>query len=83
MNFLVAFTVSFVYIFLKATQQLNVLHLRYKWVMPVSLGMALCEATIVLLVVNTGIASALFIGLGGGLGCMLSMSLFGKKKGMR
>ena len=77
--YVIAFAVSFVYIFLKATQQINVVGQRYKWILPVSMGMALCEASIVLLVVNTHWTVAIAVGLGGGLGAMSSMYTVGRK----
>lgn len=71
--------VSFVYIFLKAWQQINVVTLRYGWVFPTSVCMGLCEVAIVLLVVK---ADTIFLGLangvGSGFGAMLAMRLHQK-----
>lgn len=71
--------VSFVYIFLKAWQQINVVTLRYAWVFPTSVCMGLCEVAIVLLVVR---ADTIFLGVangvGAGLGAMLAMRLHQK-----
>lgn len=75
MTYLLAFAVSFVYVALRAFQQLNVQHDRYKWIIPASLGMALCEATIIVQIVNQGITLALPIGIGASLGCMAAMQL--------
>jgi len=50
MYFVTAFTVSFVYIYLKAWQQINVMHKRYKAVPLVAMLMALCEVTTIGLV---------------------------------
>lgn len=79
-SYIIAFAVSFVYIFLKATQQINVIHQDYKWVLPVSMMMALCEATIVVFIVKVDWTVAFAVGLGGGLGCMTSMYTIGRKK---
>ena len=71
--FLTAFTVSFVYIYLKAWQQINVMQKRYKAVPLVSILMALCEVTTIGLVVHTSFWLFIPIGIGGALGCLLSM----------
>jgi len=71
--FLTAFTVSFVYIYLKAWQQINVMHKRYKAVPVVAMLMALCEVTTIGLVVHTSFWLFIPIGIGGALGCLLSM----------
>lgn len=79
--FALSFVITFIYIFLKASQQINVVKNRYLWVMPTSIGMGLCEVSMVLLVVRAdtlllGIAT----GVAGGLGCMLAMRChFGAK----
>lgn len=76
-----SFLVAFVSVFLKAWQQINVIHERYKLVPLVSILMAMCEVSVVLLVANT-LSFWLFIpiGIGGALGCMLSMYLNHKYK---
>ncbi len=76
----IAFMASFIFIFFKATQQLNVFHLRYAPVIPCSIAMAICEVSIIVMVVKTTFWVFIPIGLGGGIGCLLSMKLFGKKK---
>jgi hypothetical protein len=75
---IVCSAVSFIYVFLKAWQQLNVVEGRYAWVMPTSIGMGLCEVAIVLLVVkaNTVLLGAAN-GVGAGLGAILAMRLHG------
>lgn len=75
MEYLIAFAVSFVYIFLKAWQQINVVYKKYKAVPLVSMLMALCEVTIVTLVVKSNIWLFIPIGVGGAIGCMLSMHI--------
>jgi len=79
MTYLIAFATSFVYIALKATQQLNVVHKQYMWVLPTSMAMALCEVYVIATAAKTGFGwLAFFIGLGAGLGCMTSMYFHGK-----
>lgn len=82
MIYLLSFLVTFVYIFLKATQQLNVMHGNYCAVFPVSLGMGLCEVGIVLLVIKAdslllGVAN----GVAGGLASMAAMRVYSRLKG--
>lgn len=76
MIFLISAAVSFIYIFLKATQQLNVVSGQYWRVWPTSMLMGICEATILIYVVK---ADTIWIGIangfGGGLGAMVGMWL--------
>ena len=76
--------VSFLYIFLKSTQQLNVVSGRYWLVWPVSIGMGLCEATILIYVVK---ANSVWVGaangIGGGAGAMVGMLLHSYMKRRR
>lgn len=75
-NVAILFSLSFAYIWLKAFQQLNVMHNQYRWVMPMSFGMGLCEVAMILLLVKADtIALGLVTGLGAGLGAMLAMYL--------
>ena len=84
MNYLFAFGASFVYIWAKATQQLQVVNFRYWRIMPMSLVMATCEVFIMVNVIRTadsfgGLAFlALCIGIGAGLGCLTAMFLYKK-----
>lgn len=77
MHILIAsFAASFCFVALKAFQQLNVVHGQYLMVLPTSWFMAACEVYVVLSVARSqtwdiGIVNA--IGLGGGLGCVVSM----------
>jgi hypothetical protein len=76
---LTIFAVTFVYVALKALQQLQVVNYEFARVLPVSLGMALCEVTIMLSVVHdVGFWGFIPMGLGGGLGAMFSMYLHKK-----
>lgn len=86
MTYLLAFAVSFLYIFLKATQQRQVMAAEYLKMPPVSMAMAFCEVFIVASVARTAdtvaelIILAVFIGLGGGLGSMLGTYLHARKR---
>lgn len=78
------FALSFAYVFLKAMQQLTVANFIYARVLPLSLGMGLCEVSIVLLVVKAdSIVMGLINGLGAGLGALTAMwfhQLLAKRK---
>lgn len=84
MNYAFAFGASYVYIWAKATQQLQVVNFRYWRIMPMSLVMATCEVFIMVNVIRTadsfgGLAFlALCIGIGAGLGCLTAMFLYKK-----
>lgn len=78
--YVTAFAVSFVYIFLKAKQQLHVVHAEYLWMLPTSLGLALCEVLIIGSVVKESILVFLPLGIGGSIGCMLSVYLHNRNK---
>jgi hypothetical protein len=79
---LTIFAVTFIYVALKAMQQLQVVNYEFARVLPVSFGMALCEVTIMLSVVNdVGFWGFIPMGLGGGLGAMLSMYLHKRMNG--
>jgi hypothetical protein len=84
MNYAFAFGASYVYIWAKATQQLQVVNFRYWRIMPMSLVMACCEVFIMVNVIRTadsflGLAAlALCIGIGAGLGCLTAMFLYKK-----
>jgi hypothetical protein len=68
MTWAAAFGLNFVYIFLKAIQQLNVVHNQFRWVVPTSILMGVCEVGIVLLVVRV---DSLYIGIINGIGAGL------------
>jgi hypothetical protein len=74
-SYFIAFAISFSLVGLKAMQQLNVMHHKVLWIMPVSLGLGLAEVLIIGMAVENGLWIALPIGLGGGLGCILAMNL--------
>ena len=82
MSYAFAFVASFVYIWAKATQQLQVVNFRYWRIMPMSFVMSVCEVFIMVNVIRTAdsvgglIALAFFIGLGAGLGCLTAMWMY-------
>lgn len=84
MTYAAAFFASYLYIFLKATQQLQVVNFLYARILPTSLGMAACEVFIMLNVIKTAdsiaglVLLALCIGSGSGLGCLTAMRRFKK-----
>lgn len=77
-----AFVASFVFIFLKAFQQLNVVHKQYLWVLPTSMLMAVCEVYVIATTAQTGWGwLVLWVGLGSGLGAIASMYTHGRLTG--
>lgn len=76
---MVLFLVNVLYIFLKAFQQLNVVHDKYLWIAPVSLCMALCEViSIGAIATYRDLWLAVPIGLGGAVGCLVAMCMHKK-----
>lgn len=74
-----AFGASFLFVFLKSFQQLNVVDKQYWFILPTSFFMAACEVYVVATTAKNGWgAIVLFIGLGGGLGSMLSVWIHDK-----
>lgn len=73
-TYAIAFLASFIFIFLKAFQQLNVVHRQFLLVVPTSMAMATCEVAVIALVARQGWGWIVFFtGLGGGLGCVVAM----------
>jgi len=82
MSYAIAFAASFIFIFLKAFQQLNVVHKQYLLVVPTSMAMSTCEVAVIYLVAKQGWGwIVLATGLGGGLGCVLAMYLHSFTRG--
>lgn len=76
MTYALAFGASFIFIFLKAFQQLNVVHRQYLLVVPTSMAMSACEVAVIYLVAKQGWGwLVVATGLGGGLGCVAAMFL--------
>ena len=68
------FVASFIFVFIKAFQQLNVVGGHYFWVLPTSLAMAGAEATVIIKVATMAtLWAAIPMGFGGGTGAMLAM----------
>lgn len=68
--------VSYVGVFFKAFQQLNVVHHKVLWVIPVSLVMAACEVFLIWQVASTlNLWAIIPIGIGAGAGCITSMQI--------
>ena len=76
-TFLAAFAASFLFIGLKAWQQLNVVHDQYWLVVPTSIAMAVCEVYVIANIAKFGwhFTLVMVIGFGSGLGCVCSMWL--------
>jgi hypothetical protein len=76
MMYALAFVASFTFIFLKAFQQLNVVHKQYLLVMPTSMLMSACEIGIDRPGGRQGWGwLVVFTGAGGGIGCVAAMYL--------
>jgi hypothetical protein len=74
-----AFAASFTFVFLKAWQQLNVVHHQLWWIVPTSMAMAACEVFVIWQAATRGWGWIVIpIGLGSGLGCLASMLLHRK-----
>ena len=73
MNYLVALFVSFIYVGLKATQQQNVIFGEYIWIIPTSYLLALCEVTLILLIVKSDWWVWIPIGTGAWMGAQVGM----------
>lgn len=71
-----AFAASFVFVSLKAWQQLNVVHHKVWWVLPTSMAMAACEVFVISAAARSGWGWIVIpVGLGGGLGCIAAMAI--------
>lgn len=67
---------TFIYVFLRAQQQINVIRSRYFAVVPCSLAMGICEVVILLYVVRANtIWLGLLTGLAGGAGVLVALML--------
>jgi hypothetical protein len=75
-----AFCNAFVFIALKAFQQLNVTKGHFFWVIPTSMAMAMCEVWLVVQMASYGWgwSIVLSIGAGSGLGAVSAMYLHGR-----
>ena len=84
------FLASFTYVALKAFQQLNVMHHRIGWIIPISYGMAICEFLLVGFIAIASIHAVsdfekiilvFQIGTGGAVGAIVSMILHKRMRG--
>ena len=86
MNFLLAWAVSFLYIFLKATQQRQVQFAEYRKMPLPSYGMAVCEVFVTTMIVKHYdapwqlAALAFSIGTGAWMGSMLGTYLHARRR---
>lgn len=73
----ILFVSTFVFIFLKAFQQRNVIHNDWRFIAPTSMGMAFVEYYVIALVAQHGYGVSLVLvgGAGAGLGAMSAMFL--------
>ena len=77
---------NFVFIFLKAFQQRNVAHAHYSLIIPTTIAMAFAEVYVVSVIADHGfsIPMVLAVGLGGGIGALVSVwthtKFVGRKK---
>jgi len=79
-----ALIASFLFVGLKAFQQLNVATYQYTFVMPTSILMAVCEVYVVAQIAVSGFGwIVLWVGVGSGLGCISAMWLHKKVKNER
>jgi hypothetical protein len=79
MHYVLAFITSYVYVGLKSLQQLNVVHQKYRWILPVSMMMAICEVYVVSSVAQNGWGwIVLSVGAGGGIGSITATWLHAK-----
>ncbi len=65
-------------VFLRATQQQNVIHGYYKWAAITSYALAIMEVSVIYTVASVGYSSILWVGTGGAIGVTLSMYIHRK-----
>jgi hypothetical protein len=71
-------SVTFVYVFLRAFQQKNVMHSNYKWMVPTSYGMGVCDVYLIVSIANGNhvlYMAALAMGTGGAAGSVMATYL--------
>ena len=74
----------FIYVFMRAFQQRNVIHNNYKWIPPVSYAMAVCDSFLIYSIAKHADAFyaialiAFSAGTGGSIGCIAAMLLHDK-----
>lgn len=78
MIYLFLFGTTFMYVFLRAFQQKNVMHSKYGWMIPTSYGMGVCDVYIITTIAAGGHVlwlAAFSMGTGGAIGSMLATYL--------
>lgn len=76
---LMLFSISYVYVALKAVQQLAVVNDHRRFIIPVSLCLAFCEVTTVtVLAIHKNIWYFPFVGFGAGFGALTTMVIYKK-----
>lgn len=70
-----AAAVTFALVFLRAVQQLNVIHDRWVWAAITPFALAAAEVGLILVVVNKGWPAVPWIGAGGSAGVLSAMAL--------
>lgn len=78
MIYLALFSTTFVYVFLRAFQQKNVMHTKYLWMVPTSYGMGFCDVYIITTISHGDHVlwlAALSMGTGGSLGSVIATYL--------
>lgn len=79
MIYALAFAASYVFVGLKSFQQLNVARGKYRFVLPTSLAMAVCEAYVIVAFANAGFGWLILpVGVAAGCGAMSAMWLHSK-----
>lgn len=72
-NYILTFIASFFYVGAKSTQQLNVVHRKYVWILPTSWIMAALEVFVVASIARDPSWWLIFwVGLGSGLGSLVA-----------
>lgn len=77
-NYILAFIISFVAVFFKVLQQKNVVKDSYKFMIPVSMGMALTQVLIIFLAIKEDIWVFIPMGVGGGIACIIAVKFHNK-----
>lgn len=79
---LLLFATSFIFIFLKSWQQLNVVHYQLLWIVPTSFAMAIAEVFTVANMAHYGWGWVIIpIGIGSGTGSLVSTIIHKRMRG--
>jgi len=81
-DYVLVFLASFMFVMVKAFQQLNVQHDKFAWVVPTSMTMAVCEVFVIANIAHNGWGWIVIpTGLGSGLGCVVAMVIHRRLRG--